>query len=193
MRLAICGLLLGVALCGAEPKEIERVKEAASVFDEIMGIKERTIPQELLDRAECVVIVPGLKKAAFIFGAKYGKRVSRLSADALASLSECDWPGNARELRHVIERAVLGSSAEATELDRASLGPLPPSPAPRPGETRAGSGRFPTEGIRLAEWERGMIEQALSEAKGNQTSAARLLGISRDTLRYRMAKFKVVR
>ena len=127
------------------------------------------------------------------FGAKYGKRVSRLSADALASLSECDWPGNARELRHVIERAVLGSSAEATELDRASLGPLPPSPAPRPGETRAGSGRFPTEGIRLAEWERGMIEQALSEAKGNQTNAARLLGISRDTLRYRMAKFKVVR
>jgi two-component system response regulator AtoC len=127
------------------------------------------------------------------FGGKYGKRVSRLSADALASLSECDWPGNARELRHVIERAVLGSSAEATELDRASLGPLSQSPAARPGEPRAGSGRFPTEGIRLAEWERGMIEQALSEAKGNQTNAARLLGISRDTLRYRMAKFKVVR
>jgi DNA-binding protein Fis len=38
-----------------------------------------------------------------------------------------------------------------------------------------------------------MIEQALAEANGNQTSAARLLGISRDTLRYRIAKFKVVR
>src|SRR5215831_8856333 len=75
MRLPILFLLLGVALFGAEPKEIERVKEAATTFDEIMGIKEKTIPQELLDRAECVVIVPGLKKAAFIFGAKYGKGV----------------------------------------------------------------------------------------------------------------------
>ena len=124
---------------------------------------------------------------------KYGKRVSRLSGEALASLRECDWPGNARELRHVIERAVLGSPAAATELDRASLGTLPQSQAAPPGGTRAGHGRFPTEGIRLAEWERGMIEQALSEAHGNQTGAARLLGISRDTLRYRMAKFKVVR
>src|SRR5574341_34459 len=77
MRLRIGSLALALAavLLGAEPKEIERVKEAAIVFDEIMGIKERTIPQELLDRAECVVIVPGLKKAAFIFGAKYGKGV----------------------------------------------------------------------------------------------------------------------
>jgi lipid-binding SYLF domain-containing protein len=57
------------------PKEIERVNDAAAVFDEIMGIKERTIPQELLDKAECVVIVPGVKKAAFIFGGKYGKGV----------------------------------------------------------------------------------------------------------------------
>jgi DNA-binding NtrC family response regulator len=127
------------------------------------------------------------------FGAKYGKRVSRLSGAALASLRECDWPGNARELRHVIERAVLGSSAAATELDRASLGTLPQNQAARPGETPAGPGRFPTEGIRLAEWERGMIEQALAEANGNQTNAARLLGISRDTLRYRMAKFKLLR
>ncbi len=75
MRLPICLLLFGVTLFAAEPKEIERVKEAANVFDEVMGIKERTIPQELLDRAECVVIIPGLKKAAFIFGAKYGKGV----------------------------------------------------------------------------------------------------------------------
>lgn len=76
MRLRICLLLTLLAgLLGAEPKEIERVKEAAAVFDEIMGIREKTIPQELLDRAECVVIVPGLKKAAFIFGGKYGKGV----------------------------------------------------------------------------------------------------------------------
>lgn len=76
MRLRICVLALALGtLLGAEPKEIKRVKEAAAVFDEVMGIKERTIPQELLEKAECVVIVPGLKKAAFIIGGKYGKGV----------------------------------------------------------------------------------------------------------------------
>lgn len=76
MRLRICVLALALGtLLGAEPKEIKRVREAATVFDEVMGIKERTIPQELLEKAECVVIVPGLKKAAFIIGGKYGKGV----------------------------------------------------------------------------------------------------------------------
>ncbi len=117
------------------------------------------------------------------FSAKYGKRVSRLSEAALASLTEYDWPGNVRELGHAIERAVLASAASATELDPRALGALPKSkPAP---------GGLPPEGIRLADWERAIIERALSDAHGNQTSAARLLDISRDTLRYRMAKFKI--
>ncbi|HYM12606.1 MAG TPA: lipid-binding SYLF domain-containing protein [Bryobacterales bacterium] len=76
MRLRVCILtILAASLLGAEPKEIERVKEAATVFDEVMGIKERTIPQELLDKAECVVIVPSVKKLAFGLGGKYGKGV----------------------------------------------------------------------------------------------------------------------
>ncbi|MBI3698683.1 MAG: lipid-binding SYLF domain-containing protein [Acidobacteria bacterium] len=77
MRLRMITLLLVAAggLLGSDPKEVERVKEAAAVFDEVMGIKERSIPQELLDRSECVAIVPSLKKAGFGFGAKYGKGV----------------------------------------------------------------------------------------------------------------------
>jgi lipid-binding SYLF domain-containing protein len=76
MRFRISVLMIALAgLLGArdEPKEVQRVLEAAAVFDEIMGIKEKTIPQELLEKSECVVVVPGLKKGAFIFGAKYGK------------------------------------------------------------------------------------------------------------------------
>ncbi len=77
MRLRMMSLLFAAAGClfGSDPKEVVRIKEAAAVFDEIMGIKERSIPQELLDRAECVAIVPSLKKAGFGFGAKYGKGV----------------------------------------------------------------------------------------------------------------------
>jgi transcriptional regulator with PAS, ATPase and Fis domain len=124
------------------------------------------------------------------FGAKYGKRLARLGPGALASLEEYGWPGNVRELRHAIERAVLASAPEANELDADLLR------TPSGGERRGADAQpeaFPAQGMRLAEWERAMIERALSEAHGNQSNAARLLGVSRDTLRYRMAKFKIVR
>ena len=71
VAVALAGLL--GAADSKEPKEVARVLEAAAVFDEIMGVKEKTIPQELLDKAECVVIVPALKKGAFGIGGKYGK------------------------------------------------------------------------------------------------------------------------
>ena len=72
----MCGLLAAAAgLLAAEPREIRRVADAAGVFDEVMGIKERSIPQELLDRAECVAVVPSMKKGGFILAGQYGKGV----------------------------------------------------------------------------------------------------------------------
>jgi lipid-binding SYLF domain-containing protein len=56
-----------------QPEAINRVRQAAMVFDEIMGAKDAGIPQNLLDRAHCVIIVPNMKQGAFIVGAKYGK------------------------------------------------------------------------------------------------------------------------
>ena len=55
------------------PEAIKRVHEATEVFKEIMTAKDAGIPQDLLDRAHCAVIVPGMKHGAFIVGAKYGK------------------------------------------------------------------------------------------------------------------------
>jgi len=54
-------------------KDVERLNEAATVFTEIMDAPDKGIPQELLESAHCIVIVPGLKKGAFIVGAKFGK------------------------------------------------------------------------------------------------------------------------
>jgi two-component system, NtrC family, response regulator AtoC len=125
------------------------------------------------------------------FRTKYGKRVARLGEGALAALRAYAWPGNVRELKHVIERAVLGWTG-GDEVADVSLGPPATTPGPDPAPPRAGSPFLPT-GHSLAEWERAMIERALQEAGGNQARAARLLGISRDTLRYRMAKFKLPR
>lgn len=56
-------------------KATERIGDAAAVFQEIMQGEDKGIPQDLLDKAHCVAIVPGLKKGGFIVGAKYGKGV----------------------------------------------------------------------------------------------------------------------
>jgi lipid-binding SYLF domain-containing protein len=50
-----------------------RLEESANVMNEVMETPDNAIPQELLQSCQCIVIVPGMKKAAFIFGAKYGK------------------------------------------------------------------------------------------------------------------------
>ena len=67
---------LGSTLLAADDdtrKTDERLDDAASLFTEIMSAPDRAIPQNLLDKASCIVLVPGLKKAAFVFGGKFGK------------------------------------------------------------------------------------------------------------------------
>jgi lipid-binding SYLF domain-containing protein len=64
---------LSAAFLSAESDAPKRLQAAADVFKEVMGIPDKSIPQDLLNKAQCIVIVPGLKKGAFIVGAKYGK------------------------------------------------------------------------------------------------------------------------
>jgi lipid-binding SYLF domain-containing protein len=73
MRSVAIALLLAVAPLGAKNETAERLHEAGEVFSEIMAAPDKGIPHELLEKSHCVVVVPGLKKGAFIFGAKYGK------------------------------------------------------------------------------------------------------------------------
>ena len=138
--------------------------------------------------------------------AKYGKEVRTIDADAQSVLLAYDWPGNVRELSHVIERAVLWSRGPVlganllSGMSRSREAPASAEPAPGSLDARAdvGGGTAPFVAAPpaapparggLIEWERTVIEQALREAGGNQTRAAQRLGISRDTLRYRLKKF----
>src|ERR1017187_10178731 len=69
----IAVLALAVTPLVASDKEaVNRLDESAAVFSEVMATPDHAIPQDLLDRAHCIVIVAGVKKAAFIVGAKYG-------------------------------------------------------------------------------------------------------------------------
>jgi two-component system, NtrC family, response regulator AtoC len=141
----------------------------------------------LRDRGEDI----GLLAEFFLkrFAAKYAKHLQRLSPGVLEKLSEYPWPGNVRELTHVIERVVLSAPPAAVEIDDIPLGMLPGTVAGATAPKTAGG--FPPEGMNLFNWERAVIERALVAAQGNQARAARLLGVSRDTLRYRVAKFKI--
>ena len=101
-------------------------------------------------------------------------------------LVQYPWPGNVRELRNVIERAMILS-------ETGELGPedLPPEIASHtvtfPHEISRF--QFPPAGVSLEDVERDFVRQALELTHGNQTQAARLLGLTRDELRDRAKKF----
>jgi DNA-binding NtrC family response regulator len=102
----------------------------------------------------------------------------RLSGAARELMAFHPWPGNVRELRHALERAVLvqpEGTIESAHLEFAPA-PRPAPPPPAPPE------------LNLHRLEREALAQALRRAYGNVSQAARLLGISRDTMRYRIAR-----
>ena len=104
----------------------------------------------------------------------------RFSLEAREALSRYEWPGNVRELRNVIERSIILSSGDSIEL----------SDLPRDifGASTLRSGE--KEDL-LSSSEVKLIEESLALCAGNVTTAARILGVSRDTLRYRMKKYNI--
>ena len=75
-KISMAGLLLAQAMIGATVpnKDVQRrLEESSLVLKEVMDAPDKGIPEDLLEKAHCVVIVPGMKKAAFIVGGKYGK------------------------------------------------------------------------------------------------------------------------
>jgi DNA-binding NtrC family response regulator len=118
---------------------------------------------------------------ARVHASQYGVAVPRLSPAARAALKAYRWPGNVRELANIMERAVLLNDGGAIEPK--DLAMLPPEPSS--SEFRVS---FPPGGIVWSDLERSLIEQALAQSGGNQVRAAKLLGLSRDALRYRMEK-----
>jgi two-component system, NtrC family, response regulator AtoC len=128
------------------------------------------------------------------FSSKYGKGTRRIDDRARQALMDYPWPGNVRELSHVIERAVLWSRNHLLTVDDLSLAAPVQAIGNSDGATVVSlqeTSAPPAEpaGSDLTQWERSLIERAMRESGGNQTKAAQRLGITRDTLRYRLKKF----
>jgi two-component system response regulator AtoC len=125
-----------------------------------------------------------------LYNRKFKRQIKALSEEAKQMLLHHDWAGNVRELRNAIERAMI---LEESELIRPgslpmSVGHTTSIPVSLP--TNAAPA-FPEVGMSLEENEKQLILRALDKTGGNQTQAAKLLKITRDTLRYKMKKFKL--
>ena len=115
-----------------------------------------------------------------LFNREFKRHVRGVSPDALKMLEQYQWPGNIRELRNAIERAML--LVEHEWLQPGDFTTLTRSVTPA-------EFKLPAEGISLDEVERQLLVQALERSGGNQTQAGQLLGINRDQVRYRIEKF----
>jgi SH3 domain-containing YSC84-like protein 1 len=73
MRMILVAALAMTPLLAKDNDAVKRLGEASAVFSEVMATPDKGIPQEMLENAHCIVIVPGLKTAAFVVGGKYGK------------------------------------------------------------------------------------------------------------------------
>jgi two-component system, NtrC family, response regulator AtoC len=123
------------------------------------------------------------------YNQKFKRHIEGLTPEAAKMLLAHDWPGNVRELRNAIERAMI--LEESPVITPASL-PISLTHDALERTMSAGAAPvMPEAGLSLAEHERMLLAQALEKSGGNQTQAARLLHITRDTLRYKMKKFNL--
>ncbi len=116
-----------------------------------------------------------------LFRIEFKRRVEGFTPAARRKLHRYHWPGNVRELSNCIERAMIFLDRPQVDADDLTLQAQTAAPA-------GDAWRVPPSGLNLPEVERQLILSALETAGHNKTQAARLLGISRDTLRYRLEK-----
>ncbi len=120
------------------------------------------------------------------FNKEFKKNVQSISKEAQNLLLNYPWYGNAREVRNVVERICILEDTDIIYPEH-----LPSEIIDHLDEVSESSSSIdlPSDGLSLKNVERDLIAQALKKADGNQTKAAKLLGISRDALRYKMQKF----
>ena len=118
------------------------------------------------------------------FASDSGREVATISQEAIDLLLTHSWMGNVRELQNVIERACALAKTSKLEAGDIHLD------SPR-GRASSSTDRFLPEGMTLDQYEDDLIREALKRAGGNKSQAARLLGLSRNALRYRLSKIGI--
>jgi len=182
-----------VRIVAATNKPLEELVQAgkfrSDLYFRLRGV-QLLLPM-LRDRGDDILLLA--RHFLKVNGARYQKTDLMFSREAEKVLLNYAWPGNVRELRNVVEEAVLLASAPAIGADQLSLcttlGKVPPGSSTPPQSMVP---VIPSEGLQPEDVERSLVLQALQKTSWNVTRAAKLLGLSRDTLRYRIEKFNLV-
>ena len=158
-------------------------------------VKQKLFREDLLFRLNVVQIeLPPLRTLdsdiiliadyfIHFFNLKFNKKVSVLSPEAIKAIEAYSWPGNVRELSNCIERAMIFN--DSTQLEVQNL--IFQNQFPQAESVW----EVPQAGLQLKEVEKELIRSALKRSNGNKVKAAQLLGLTRDTLRYRMEKYQL--
>jgi len=175
-----------VRLLAATNRDLRAALEDGT-FREDLYYRLNVVPIDLPPLREHKEDIPGL---ANLFLARFAKdsgreeKITGISPTAMQLLVGHYWPGNVRELQNVIERACALAAGSQLDVGDIQLD------SPR-NRNHAASDRFLPDGMTLDQWEDEMIREALKRANGNKSQAARLLGLSRNALRYRLSKIGI--
>ncbi|HKO05132.1 MAG TPA: sigma-54 dependent transcriptional regulator [Candidatus Acidoferrales bacterium] len=179
-------------LGGTKTVKVDVRLVAATNRDLRAALEDGTFREDLYYRLNVVPInIPPLRDhredipalaAMFLrkFGESSGKAILEISPAAMERLTRFHWPGNVRELENVMERAVALSPGPVLEPGDILIDEMAQKPAD--------AAPFLPAGMTLEQWEDEMIREAMRRAGGNKSQAARLLGLSRNALRYRLSK-----
>ena len=173
-----------VRLIAATNRDLREALEQGT-FREDLYYRLNVVPIDIAPLRERREDIPDLVNL-FIsrFSGDSGKPVEGITPDAMQILVNHHWPGNVRELQNVIERAC--ALAKDSILKPADI-----HLDVRPSKAANGATGFLPDGMTLEQWEDEMVQEALRRANGNKSQAARLLGLSRNALRYRLSKIGI--
>jgi DNA-binding NtrC family response regulator len=173
-----------VRLIAATNRDLREALEQGT-FREDLYYRLNVVPIDIAPLRERREDIPDLV-SLFIsrFAGDSGKPVESITPEAMQILVNYHWPGNVRELQNIIERAC--ALAKGSVLDVADI-----HLDTRPAKTANDASGFLPDGTTLEQWEDEMVQEALRRANGNKSQAARLLGLSRNALRYRLSKIGI--
>ena len=173
-----------VRLIAATNRDLREALEQGT-FREDLYYRLNVVPIDIAPLRQRKEDIPDLVNL-FIsrFAGDSGKPVEGITPEAMQILVNYHWPGNVRELQNIIERACALAKATVLKVEDIHLDL-------RPAKIDNGASGFLPEGMTLEHWEDEMIQEALRRANGNKSQAARLLGLSRNALRYRLSKIGI--
>jgi DNA-binding NtrC family response regulator len=173
-----------VRLIAATNRDLREALEQGT-FREDLYYRLNVVPIDIAPLRERREDIPDLVNL-FIsrFAGDSGKPVEGITPEAMQILVNYHWPGNVRELQNIVERACALAKGRVLEPGDIHLDT-------RPSKATNGAGGFLPDGMTLEQWEDEMVQEALRRAHGNKSQAARLLGLSRNALRYRLSKIGI--